>query len=180
MVEQVRPPSRREVVSSAAISVGVTVIAGSVATFLVGFPAIWVDIAMTDPAADASTPTGLPESAARGLFVAVLLLLWPVTCRLGHGTWGDSVMDLDARTTAGVPAGRGRSWARTGVILALLGVATVLGRPGVGLAAIVVQWLPALVRTDRRSLVDLVVGVVPHTTSSPKLGRPMVWPVPPG
>jgi hypothetical protein len=179
MAEQVRPPTRREVLSSAAISIGVTVIAGSVATFLVGFPAVWVDIAMTDPTADASTPTGLPEAATRGLFVLVLLLLWPVTCRLGEGTWGDSVMDLKALTPAGEPAGRGTNWARTGVVLALLGVATVLGRPGLGVAAIVVQWIPALVRTDRRSLVDLLVGVVPHTTSSPKLGRPMVWPVPP-
>ncbi len=179
MVEQVRPPSRREVLSSAAISVGVTVIAGSVATFLVGFPAVWVDIAMTDPTADASTPTGLPESAARGLFVLVLLLLWPVTCRLGRGTWGDTVMELQARTTTGETAERWRCWARTGVVLTLLGVATVLGRPGAGLLAIVVQWLPALVRSDRRSLVDLIVGVVPHTTSSPKLGRPFVWPSPP-
>jgi hypothetical protein len=58
----------------------------------------------------------------------------------------------------------------------LLGVATVLGRPGVGVLMIVLQWLPALARSDRRSLVDLVVGVVPHTTASPKLGRPLVWP----
>jgi hypothetical protein len=176
VAEQILPPSRREVLSSAAISVGVTVIAGSVATFLVGFPAIWVDIAMTDPTADASTPTGLPESASRGLFVLVLLLLWPVTCRLGQGTWGDTVMDLMALTPAGKPSGRGRAWARTGVVLALLGVATVLGRPGVGVLMIVLQWLPALARSDRRSLVDLVVGVVPHTTASPKLGRPLVWP----
>ena len=180
MAESIRPPSRREVLSSAAISVGVTVIAGSVATFLVGFPAIWVDIAMTDPTADASTPTGLPESATRGLFVLVLLLLWPVTCRLGHGTWGDSVMELKALSPAGEPAGSGRAWARTGAVLAILGVATLLDRPGAGVLVILLQWVPALVRTDRRSLVDLVVGVVPHTTSSPKLGRPLVWPVPPG
>jgi len=179
VIEPVRPPSRREVVSSAAISIGVTVIAGAVATFLVGFPAIWVDIAMTDPAADASTPTGLPEAAARGLFVLVLLILWPVTCRLGYGTWGDSVMELQAKAATGELAPRGRNWARTGVVLALLGVATVLGRPGAGILVIVLQWVPALVRSDRRSLVDLLVGVVPHTTSSPKLGRPMVWPAPP-
>ena len=176
MGEQVRRPSRREVVSSAAVSVGVTVIAGCVATFLVGFPAIWVDIAMTDPAADASTPTGLPQAAVRGLFVLVLLLLWPVTCRLGEGTWGDSYMELAALGVDGEPAGKGRAWARTGVVLAILGVATVLGRPGAGVLVIVLQWLVALVRSDRRSLVDLLVGVVPHSHASPKLGRPMVLP----
>jgi hypothetical protein len=64
-------------------------------------------------------------------------------------------------------------------VLTLLGVVTVLARPGAVVAAIVVQGLPALVRAHRRSLVDLLVGVVPHTTSSPKLGRPMVWPAPP-
>jgi hypothetical protein len=176
MVEQVRPPSRREVVSSALISVGVTIVAGLVITFLVGFPAVWVDIAMTDPAADASTPTGLPEAASRGLFVVVLLLLWPVTCRLGRGTWGDTVMDLKELTVTGAPAGRGRCWARTGIVLAVLGIATVLGRPGAGMLVIVVQWAPALVRADRRSLVDLLVGVVPHSTASPKLGRPLLSP----
>jgi len=176
MAEQVRPPSRRELVSSAAVSVAVTVIAGCVATFLVGFPAVWVDIAMTDPAAEAGTPTGLPDVAVRGLFVLVLLLLWPVTCRLGEGTWGDSYMDLAALGVDGEPAGKGRAWARTGAVLAILGVATVLGRPGAGVLVIVLQWAVALVRTDRRSLVDLLVGVVPHSHASPKLGRPMVLP----
>jgi hypothetical protein len=132
MTEVVRPPSRQEVISSAAISVGTTVVVGSVATFLVGFPAIWVDIAMTDPTAAAGTPTGLPEVATRGLFVLVLLLTWPVTCRLGEGTWGDSVMELKSFTVSGEPAGRGRSWARTGLVLGVLGVATVLARPGRG------------------------------------------------
>jgi hypothetical protein len=41
---------------------------------------------------------------------------------------------------------------------------------------IVLQWAVALVRSDRRSLVDLLVGVVPHSHASPKLGRPMVLP----
>jgi len=178
VAEVIRRPSRRETISSAAISVGVTFLAGCVATFLVGFPAIWVDIAMTDRAADASTPTGLPEAAVRGLFVLVLLLLWPVTCRLGHGTWGDSVMDLAALDSDGEPAGRGRAWARTGIVLEVLGVATVLGRPGAGSLGIVLKWAVALVRSDRRSVVDLLVGVVPHSHASPKLGVPMVWPRP--
>jgi hypothetical protein len=176
MGEQVRRPSRRELVSSAAVSVGVTFIAGCVATFLVGFPAIWVDIAMTDPTAEAGTPTGLPDVAVRGLFVLVLILLWPVTCRLGEGTWGDSYMDLAALGVDGEQAGKGRAWARTGVVLSILGVATVLGRPGAGLLVIVLQWAVALVRADRRSLVDLLVGVVPHSHAAPKLGRPMVPP----
>jgi hypothetical protein len=176
VAEQVRRPSRGELVASAAVSVGVTIIAGCVATFLVGFPAIWVDIAMTDPAAEAGTPTGLPDFAVRGLFVLVLLLLWPVTCRLGHGTWGDSYMDLAALGVDGEPAGRGRAWARSGAVLAILGIATVVGRPGVGLLVIVLQWGVALVRADRRSLVDLLVGVVPHSHASPKLGRPLVLP----
>jgi hypothetical protein len=176
MAEQVRPPSRRELVSSAAVSIGVTIIAGCVATFLVGFPAIWIDIAMTDPTAEAGTPTGLPDVAVRGLFVLVLLLLWPVTCRLGEGTWGDSYMDLAALDADGEPAGKRLAWARTGAVLLILGLATVAGRPGAGVLVIVLQWSVALVRADRRSLVDLLVGVVPHSHASPKLGRPMVLP----
>ncbi len=177
MGEPTLPPSRRELTLSAAITVGVTVIAGCVVTFLVGFPAIWIDIAMTDPAADASTPTGLPESAALALFVAVLLVLWPVTCRLGRGTFGDAVMELKERTVDGRPAGRRRSWARAGVPLALIAVATVLGHPGVGAALVLLLWVPALLRADRRSLIDLAVGVVPHTTATPKTATPHPWSV---
>ena len=175
MAVQARPPSRREVVASAAISVGATIVAGCFVTLLLGFPAFWVDLAMTDPAADGSTPTGLPGWATQALFVLVLAILWPVSCRLGHGTWGDSVMDLKALARTGEPAGRGRNAARTGAPLAVLGVAMVLGRPGAGVLVILVQWLPALVRADRRSLVDLVVGVVPHTTATRRVARPSPW-----
>jgi len=172
---QARPPSRREVVASAAISVGATIVAGCFVTLLVGFPAFWVDVAMTDPAADGTTPTGLPAWATQALFVLVLAILWPISCRLGHGTWGDSVMDLKALVGTGEQAGRWRNAARTGAPLAVLGVAMVLGRPGAGALVILVQWLPALVRADRRSLVDLVVGVVPHTTAARKTARPSPW-----
>jgi hypothetical protein len=172
---QAVPPSRREIVASAAISVAVTVLAGSFVSVLIGFPALWIDIAMTDPTADASTPTGLPKWASQTLFLLAMAILWPIACRRGEGTWGDTIMDLKAMTPTGEWASRRRNAARTGALLAVFAVATLLGRPGVGVVVLFIQWLPSLVRADRRSLVELAVGVVPHTTATRKrspVGRP--------
>jgi RDD family len=169
------PPSRREIVTSAAITAGVTIIAGAFVSVLVGFPAFWVDVAMTDPTADGSTPTGLPVWATDALLVLVLTILTAIVCRWGEGTWGDTIMELKAVTVSGDPAGRRRNAARVGLVLAIFGVAAMFGRPGVGVVVIVVQWLPALARTDRRSLAELVVGTVPHTTAT-RRARPVSRP----
>jgi len=168
VAHQAVPPSRREIVASAAISVAVTVLAGSFVSVLVGFPAFWIDVALTDPAADGSTPTGLPQWASQTLFLLAMAILWPIACRRGEGTWGDTIMDLKARTPTGESASRRRNAARTGALLAIFAVATLLGRPGVGVVVLFIQWLPSLVRADRRTLVELAVGVVPHTTATRK------------
>jgi hypothetical protein len=173
--EVVRPPSRRELVQSAALSVGAVVLVGLVAVVVVGSVAVFVDIAMTDRTADYQTPTGLPDQVFRVLLVVVLLAVWPAACRLGHGTPGDAFVSLRVLGTDGGYADAWRVWARSGIYLAVFGAGVLVDHPALGALAVVLLWGVGLVRRDRRSAVDLLVGLVPHTGAAPKDAQPHPW-----
>lgn len=175
--EVVRPPARRELVLSAAVTLGAVVLVGLVAVVAAGSVAVFVDIAMTDRSADYQTQTGLPIEVFRVLLVLVLLVIWPASCRLGHGTPGDAVESLRVLATDGGYADRWRIWARSGIYLAVFGACTLVERPGLGALLVVLLWGVALVRRDRRSAVDLLIGLVPHTGTAPKTAQPHPWAV---
>lgn len=173
--EVVRPPARRELFLSAAMTIGAVILVGLVAVVAVGSVVVFVDIAMTDRSADYQTATGLPEQVFRVLLVVVLLVLWPASCRFGLGTPGDAVASLRVLSVDHGYAASWRVWARSGIYLAVFGAGVLLERPAGGALAAVLLWAVALVRRDRRSAVDLLVGLVPHTGSAPKDAQPHPW-----
>jgi hypothetical protein len=175
--EVVRPPGRGELVLSAAVTIGAVVLVGLVAVVAAGSVAVFVDIAMTDRSADYQTQTGLPLEVFRVLLVLVLLVIWPASCRFGLGTPGDAVASLRVLSTDGGYAARWRIWARSGVYLAVFGACTLVERPGLGALVVLLLWGVALLRRDRRSAVDLLVGLVPHTGTAPKTAQPHPWAV---
>ena len=109
------------------------------------------------------------------LLVVVLLVLWPASCRFGLGTPGDAVASLRVLSVDHGYAAAWRVWARSGIYLAVFGVGVLLERPAGGALVAVLLWAVALVRRDRRSAVDLLVGLVPHTGSAPKDAQPHPW-----
>lgn len=173
--EVVRPPARRELFLSAAMTIGAVILVGLVAVVAVGSVVVFVDIAMTDRSADYQTETGLPVQVFRVLLVVVLLVLWPASCRFGIGTPGDAVASLRVLSVDHGYAATWRVWARSGIYLAVFGVGVLLERPAGGALVAVLLWAVALVRRDRRSAVDLLVGLVPHTGSAPKDAQPHPW-----
>jgi hypothetical protein len=168
----IRPPSRGEMLASAAITLGACLLVGVSATLLVGSVGVFVDIALTDKTAAASTPTGLPVAAVDVLVTLVLATVWTAACRLGLGSPGDGVMDLKAFSIDGRPARRRQHWVRAGLPLGAFGVLGLLGLPAAGAALVTLAWAVCLVRSDRRSAVDLLIGVVPHTTTVPRTAVP--------
>jgi len=172
---QARPPSRGELIASAAITVVISAVIGIAATALVGSVGLFVDIAMTNPSADAATSTGIPAWLTAAMLLLVLLLVWPASCRLGVGTPGAGVMELRALGPEGEPISRRKVWLCAGVPVGLMGVASLVGRPGVGAALLVVLWAPCLLRRDRRTTFDLLLGVTPHTTATPRTATPHPW-----
>jgi hypothetical protein len=148
---------------------------GLMATILLGTVLVFFDIANTDPTADAETQTGLPPIVFKIALVGILTIIWAVACRLGAGAPGDAVMNLVALDVDGGPASRATLRARAAVPVALFGVLGLLDRPGAGMVALGLLWLPAFVRSDRRSAVDLLVGVVPHTTATRRDATPHPW-----
>lgn len=173
--EVVRPPARRELLLSAVMTIGAVILVGLVVVVAVGSVVVFVDIAMTDRTADYQTATGVPEQVFRVLLVVVLLVLWPASCRFGLGTPGDAVASLRVLSTDHGYADTWRVWARSGVYLAVFGAGVLLERPAGGALVVALLWAVALVRRDRRSAVDLLVGLVPHTGSAPKDAQPHPW-----
>jgi hypothetical protein len=160
---------------SAAMTVGAVILVGLVAVVVAGSVAVFVDIAMTDRSADYQTQTGLPEQVFRVLLVVVLLVVWPAACRLGRGTPGDAFTALRVLSTDHGYAATWRVWMRSGLYLAVFGAGVLLERPAVGALVCLLLWAVALVRRDRRSAVDLLVGLVPHTGTAPKDAKPHPW-----
>lgn len=177
MATEVRPPSRREVLGSAAITVAICAGVGLAATALIGSVGVFVDIALTDKTADASTQTGLPPWLVDLMFVLVVLVVWPAVSRLGHGTPGYGVVELKSFDLAGEPLRRGRVWLITGIPLLVLVLAELAGHPAAGLAVLVAAWAPCLLRHDRRTTLDLLLGVRPHSTATPRTATPHPWAV---
>jgi hypothetical protein len=122
-------------------------------------------------------PTEAMTFFSRLLWVAVVLVVWLASCRVGRGTPGDAVMTLRAWTVDGALAGRGRTMLRTGVPVTLYALIALLAGHVYALALLAVLWAPALVRADRRTAVDLLVGVVPRSLRAAKTGRS--WPAQP-
>lgn len=170
-----QPPSRREIVLSTLLTVAIAVAVGLVATILVGVVLTFFDIANTDPTADYQTQTGLPPVAFAAAFVAILVVVWLVACRAGVGAPGDAIMNLFALDTEGHLAAKGTNLARAAIPTAVFGALALLGRAGLGLLILLLLWAPAFLRRDRRSLVDLVVGVVPHSTAARRDAQPHPW-----
>ena len=173
--EVVRPPARRELVLSAAMTIGAVILVGLVAVVAVGSVVVFVDIAMTDRSADYQTATGLPEQVFRVLLVVVLLVLWPASCRFGLGTPGDAVASLRVLSVDHGYAAPWRIWARSGVYLAVFGAGRPPRAPGGrrprGCAAVGRRPgtpRPPLGRRPAR-------GARPHTGTAPKDAQPHPW-----
>jgi hypothetical protein len=152
-------------------SAWVTVVAcfgvGVVVTALVGAVVLFVDLAFTDPTAAADAQTGLPPWVFSVLLAVVLTTVCATGCRVGLGSPGDAYRGLRCVGPDGEPAGARRQWARSAAYVVPFGLLAVVDHAGLGALVVVLLWLPSLVRRDRRSLVDLAVGVSPH---SPVLG----------
>lgn len=170
-----QPPSRRELVLSALLTLVVSAGVGLIATILLGAVLVFFDIANTDPTADYQTQTGLPPIVFQVALVAILLIVWLVACRLGHGTPGDAIMSMLALDPEGRRADRRTNLGRAALYVVVFGVLSLLGRPGLAAVVLILLWAPALVRRDRRSLVDLVVGVVPSSTAARRDAQPHPW-----
>lgn len=194
MVDQGITPTLRERASSTAITVLACALVGVVATLLLGLVVWLVQIVFgvqvplegaIAPGTDIGfgiRPVNTPPTEAmtffsRLLWVAVVLVVWLASCRVGRGTPGDAVMTLRAWTVDGALAGRGRTMLRTGVPVALYALVALLAGHVYALALLAVLWAPALVRADRRTAVDLLVGVVPRSLRAAKTGRS--WPAQP-
>jgi hypothetical protein len=195
MDDQGMAPTLRERVSSSAVTVLACLLVGAAATLVLGL-AVWllqIAFGITIPLeagfpADGSTsltsirPANVaPPAGTTGfgiaMWVLVMVLVWLASCRGGIGTPGDAVMTLRPLDTSGARASRGRIMARTGVPLAVYTLAVIAGFSTIGLILLAALWAPALVRSDRRTAVDLLVGVVPRSLAPAKTGRS--WPAQP-
>lgn len=183
---RIKPPKALERLQSAAVTVGAALVVGVVAAVVAGIAAFVVAFVrgtdmptLTYRSVDPNDPSsalgpwtltntgasGAGMGAAALLTLAVVgVLVWLATCRMGRGTPGDAVMGILARDTEGRLIGARRAMLRTGVPMLMLVGGTALGLTRMSLLLVVVLWLPALVRHDRRSVFDLVAGVVPQST----------------
>lgn len=130
---------------------------------------------------DAEVPAGLPtretwpDWVVPAVVVPCLLIAIVASvvgaARFGHGTVGDGVTGIEARTADGATPSRTRVLARVAipVLVVLVLVARGSGVLAV-LAAALLLWLPALA-PSRRSLADLLTGIHPQVPVEPKLGR---------
>jgi hypothetical protein len=171
----IQAPTRREMVSSAALTVVIAASGGLIATILIGAVLVFVDIANTDPTADGTTQTGLPPAVAMVAFVVVMTVVWAVACRLGLGAPGDAIMGLASLGTDGAPIGRGRTRVRAAAYVVVFVAVVLLGRAGLAALLVLALWAPALVRSDRRSAVDLALGVVPRSSAPRRDATPHPW-----
>jgi hypothetical protein len=170
--------TRGERVRSAAATVGAAVLLALGATLVVGIVLFVWGLVVRDPAVQS-----LQLAASDGAFgrqyqdywesvartgpgwvgpvsiTVILLAVWLGSCRFGRGTPGDAVMSLTAQTTDGDTLPRWRTMLRTGLPLALFGIAVLLGSVWLGILVVAALWSPALVRSDRRTAFDLVAGV---------------------
>jgi hypothetical protein len=195
MDDQGMAPTLRERVSSTVVTLIACVLVGVAATLVLGL-AVWflqVAFGIKVPLEASVGGGGLfsgvvlrpadvaPSSGTAafgiGLWLVVVVLVWLTASRGGVGTPGDAVMTLRAYDTAGVPAARGRNLLRGAVPVAVFGVAAQLAGSGWALVLLGLLWAPALVRADRRTAVDLLVGVVPRSLAPAKTGRS--WPAAP-
>ncbi len=176
MTETYPPPTAAERAKSGAITSAITLGAGFAATVVLGLllwavqvvtgsaiPGIGVDAgAVTPPASWRPGASGAAEPMTTSsvlLLLAVLVIAWLVSCRGGVGTPGDAIMTLRARAREGSPPRRWQHLVRTGVPMAILGAGMLGQRAWAGALVALVLWLPALVRSDRRSLFDVIAGV---------------------
>ena len=143
------------------------------ATIILGLVLVFFDIANTDPTADANTQTVCRRSSTRSRWSGCSSWCgWPragsASVPLATRSWNWS----HARLTA--PAGRGRNRLRAAAYVVVFGAfaswTSRSGCPGSPCAVGV-----ALVRHDRRSVVDLVVGVFPHSSAPRRDAAPHPW-----
>lgn len=194
MVDQGITPTLRERASSTAITVLACALVGVVTTMLLGLVVWLVQIffgvsvpleLVGAPGTSVGTvlrPLDAPATGAANLFswllwALVVVAVWLAGSRIGAGTPGDAVMTLRPLTSGGEVASRGRNLLRTAVPVAAYAVMSQLAGNVYALALLALLWAPALVRADRRTAVDLLVGVVPRSLRPAKTGRS--WPAQP-
>jgi hypothetical protein len=170
-----QPPTRKELVGSALLTLVICAGVGLVAVILVGAVLVFFDIANTDPTADYQTQTGLPQIVFQAAFAAILVVVWLVGCRAGHGPPGDAILSLVSLDGEGRRADKPAQLGRAAAYVVVFGVLALLERSGLALLAVVALWAPALVRHDRRSLVDLVVGITPSSSAPRRDAQPHPW-----
>ncbi len=181
MSDQLLPDATRgERVRSAAATVGATLVVGIGATLVVGIGLFVYGVVTKQDILTTGTAVGFgspgqygPDRAQSWHGIAansptwvapvslglVLLIAWLGSCRFGHGTPGDGFMSLTVRTTHGAPVPRWRNMLRTAMPLALFVAGLALGSVWVGVVLAALPWLTAFVRSDRRTVYDLVSGV---------------------
>jgi hypothetical protein len=188
-IDQGMTPTLRERVSSTAVTVVAGLLAGAAATIVLGIVVWFLQVVLGikvpleiifNGGATELRPSAMPDSPAATatsllLWTLVVLVVWLTVCRAGIGTPGDAVMTLRACDGSGAAASRGRNLLRGAVPVGLLAVVAQLAGSGWALVALAALWAPALVRADRRTAVDLLVGVVPRSLAPAKTGRS--WPV---
>lgn len=191
MDDQGMAPTLRERVSSTVVTVVACLLVGAAATLMLGL-VVWVlqvafgirvplDSGPTDGSAvlrpaNVTPPEGTTAFGI-GLWIVVVIAVWLASCRGGIGTPGDAVMTLRPYDTSGAPASRGRNLLRGAVPVGAFAVVAQVAGSGWGLALLALLWAPALVRADRRTAADLLVGVVPRSLAPAKTGRS--WPAAP-
>lgn len=169
------PPTRGEIVGSTALTLAVSIGVGLVATLLVGAVLVFFDIANTDPAADWQTQTGLPPIVFQVALVAILVVIWLVACRAGSGAPGEAMLGVKLLDPSGAAATPAQQRIRAAAYVGVFAVLALLERAGAGAVVLLLLWLPSLLRRDRRSVVDLLVGVVPHSTRTVRDAQPHPW-----
>jgi hypothetical protein len=193
MDDQGMAPTLRERASSTAITIGACVLVGLAATLVLGLVVWFLQVAFGIRVPLEASPGGgrglfsgvvlrpadvAPASGTTSfgiaLWLVVVVLVWLTACRGGVGTPGDAVMTLRPYDASGARTSRGRNLLRGAVPVAAFAVVVQLAGSGWALALLALLWAPALVRADRRTAVDLVLGVVPRSLAPAKTGR--AWP----
>ncbi len=192
MDDQAMAPTLRERASSTAITLIACVLVAAAATLVLGLGVWFLQVAfgikvpleagVSGSSAVALRPANVaPAAGSTGfgiaLWLAVVIMVWLTACRGGIGTPGDAVMTLRPYDTSGALASRGRNLLRGAVPVGAFAVVAQVAGSGWGLALLALLWAPALVRADRRTAVDLLVGVVPRSLAPAKTGRS--WPAAP-
>jgi hypothetical protein len=83
-----------------------------------------------------------------------------------------SLVSLDGE---GHRADKQSQLARSAAYVVVFGVLVLLERSGLAVLTVIALWLPALLRSDRRSLVDLVVGITPSSGAPRRDAQPHPW-----